>query len=285
LTTPAKLAIASGICTVSVAAAAAYFVALPRVQAAEYRQAAEAKHAAVDHKLSRVYDTFTRPAFTTANTKSANDTQDIQVAAAALKDAKATLQANAPVLTKFPSLPLLGWNQDYRQAAATQRTELQYIQQAQAFLASYQTLLDHLNAATSLSVQFEQAGTKLDGTAAASSPAALATLLDGAAADMQVYADKLAALAAPSYLAATESQTVGDVRQMVVSFKGFTAVAKARNLPQMTKLSKDIETQSASMSEHEAAIVTNIQKSPLVNQISQVQDLGAKARSGFASLR
>lgn len=279
-----KIALVAG-AVVMVAAAISYFTIVPMLQVSGYKKAAEAKHAQVNDKMMRVYDSFKRNVFTDPKSEPENDKVDVQVGLDAVKDARATLDANAPAMTKFSALPLLGWQKSYRQATDIDNQETAYVKDARSFLNDYETLLTFTGKETDIGLALEQATKQLQTLGDLGTPAAMAAALDDSIGKLRPFIDQDRALTVPAYLKANHDQQLQSITQMLNSLSDLAAAARALDLTKITKISADIDHESADLDTQSRAEITLLQHdSPIAHQLDRLRTSGNTVTLSYAKL-
>lgn len=262
---------------------AGYFVAVPAMQVADYKKAAESKHQLVEQKLIRVFDSFKRGAFTNSESTVQADKADLEVAADAIKDARAALNANEAALTKFSAWPLLDWNSAYNKAADTQVLEKAYVQQARQFLIDYEILVNYSTASLTAGADVETATTTFETKAAAATTAKeLSTHLDVFIAAVQTYVTKQSALTPPSYLKDYNSKQIVDANKMIATLKALSASVKAEDLAKIESQSAELDKLTTASAADAKELITTLQsKSPISKEITGLKDLASKISYAF----
>jgi len=279
-----RTVIVGTIAGVVVLLAAVYFFVVPTMQINAYKKSAT-NHAAVDAKLTRVYDNFKRDLFTKIDTKPSSDRIDIQDGRDAIKDAQTAIDANKSAMTSFKPLPLLGLNQKYKIATDTDKNEETYVKNANKFLKDYTELLDYFSKETDLSEKYDKITNQLDTLSGASSVDALVKTLNTATASFQAAIDEEKAITPPDYLVSFQTDEVSSANELVGILKQLSAAVKALDLNKIESLATTIEQDTKKFDALAEKYVTTLhQDSRIALDIVGLRSLNSKISAGYAKL-
>jgi hypothetical protein len=261
-----------------------YFVAVPMMQVAAYKKA-DSRHAQVNDKMVRVYDSFKRDIFTSTDSKLASDKLDLQIARDAVKDAQSALDANTASMTSFSPWPLLEWQGTYSRAKTIDTDEDAYIKKARAFLADYQVLIDFVAKEAELAAEIETTTQDIQTINNYEAPTAMATAIDGIATKLQATLDKEKALTPPAYLKDYYTKSITVAQQMITTFRSMAAATRTLDVAKLNTISTDLNKQTTELERQGQALITNLQTdSPIQRQINDLRAAHTTITAGYAKL-
>lgn len=262
-----------------------YFFVVPTLQVNGYAKSSKPSHNEINDKMLLVYDNFTKPVFTSADTTAASDQIDIDSGKNAVKDANAILDANSATLTGFKPLPLMSWLTRYHNAQQLATDEKSYVSKSRAFLKDYSALLAYIDQSTAIEAKAETTSKNLqDNLQNASDVASLTKLLDSAVSQLQPLVDQEQALVPPSYLKDEQSSSLTDTKNFLNTLKDLSAAVKSLNVDQIQadgdKVNQEI---TDSQSADEKFVAALHKSSPIQLEINSLRDLHNKITTEYAS--
>jgi hypothetical protein len=262
-----------GVAIVVAALAAGFFMVLP-AQLAAQEKAVSAKHKLVNDKLTAVYDSFKRDAFTKADASVGSSKADVKVALDAAKEARSALDANSADMTKFTPWAVLSSNQAYRTATDLDAREEQYVKTARAFLDQYDAFLAYTDKTIDLQAGAEKAVKDMESVSANDTPVQIAAKVDAGAAQLQTLADRAKTLTAPAFLKADNDQELALIDQLITQLKNISAATRKLDVGKLTAAEAELNRLAADGDRLGQASIIKLQRdSPLQKAIDDLRGL------------
>lgn len=222
-----KVIIGVSVGVVVAAAALIYFVAVPSVQVASYKDVVGTKQSELNDSLNKLGAILESDTFVKTEVEANTVRSDVKKGLELAKNVESKIALVKKDLTSFNDLALLDFNEKYKTAKSLRDDEKAYISKSEAFVSEMKQVLAYYDKGADLNIKLIEFGFAMEKAVEAESLAEYAAVNDKAIQALQPAIDEATKQTPPASLKESHDYSVKAFGELIELCKQLSVAARA----------------------------------------------------------